>query len=205
MRTPRAPGACAARRRRQRGRQALRRGLDQRRRGRQVRHRHRQHVRVLGLGRRSLFDGFGDRPVDDARDRRRRISARCSPGFHAMDEHFRSAPFERNLPVLHRAAGDLEQQLPRRARPSRCCRTTQYLKRFPAYLQQLTMESNGKHVTLDGARVDYADRPDLLGRARHQRPAFVLPADPPGHAARSRATSSASARRSIRSATSTTC
>ena len=58
----------------------------------------------------------------------------------------------------------------------------QYLKRFPAYLQQLTMESNGKHVTLDGVHVDYADRPDLLGRAGHQRPAFVLPADPPGHA-----------------------
>ena len=60
----------------------------------------------------------------------------------------------------------------------------QYLKRFPAYLQQLTMESNGKHVTLDGDARRLRDGPDLLGRARHQRPALVLPADPPGHAAR---------------------
>ena len=58
----------------------------------------------------------------------------------------------------------------------------QYLKRFPAYLQQLTMESNGKHVTQGGERVDVGHRPDLLGRARHQRPALVLPAHPPGHA-----------------------
>lgn len=54
----------------------------------------------------------------------------------------------------------------------------QYLKRFPAYLQQLTMESNGKHVTLDGTVVDYQTGP--LGRAWHERPAQFLPADPPG-------------------------
>ena len=59
----------------------------------------------------------------------------------------------------------------------------QYLHRFPAYLQQLTMESNGKHVTLDGARVDYDTGADLLGRAGDQRPAQLLPADPPGDAA----------------------
>ena len=59
----------------------------------------------------------------------------------------------------------------------------QYLKRFPAYLQQLTMESNGKHVTLDGEARRLRHRSDLLGRAGHQRPALVLPADPPGHAA----------------------
>ena len=57
----------------------------------------------------------------------------------------------------------------------------QYLKRFPAYLQQLTMESNGKHVTLDGTPVDYDDRRGVLGRAGHQRPAQLLPAHPPGH------------------------
>ena len=45
------------------------------------------------------------------------------------------------------------------------------------------MESNGKHVTLDGEQVDYDTEPDLLGRAGHQRPALVLPVDPPGHAA----------------------
>ena len=57
----------------------------------------------------------------------------------------------------------------------------QYLKRLPAYLQQLTMESNGKHVTLDGARGRLRHRGRLLGRAGHQRPAQLLPADPPGH------------------------
>ena len=68
-------------------------------------------------------------------------------------------------------------------RRSRCLPYEQYLKRFPAYLQQLTMESNGKHVTLDGEPRRARHRPDLLGRARHERPAFVLSADPSGHAA----------------------
>jgi glucose-6-phosphate isomerase len=75
-------------------------------------------------------------------------------GFHEMDEHFRTAPLERNLPVLmgllalwYRDFFGLQTYgvMP----------YEQYLKRFPAYLQQLTMESNGKHVTLTGAHVDY--------------------------------------------------
>ncbi|HUA66198.1 MAG TPA: glucose-6-phosphate isomerase [Alphaproteobacteria bacterium] len=75
-------------------------------------------------------------------------------GFHEMDEHFRTAPFEKNLPVLMGLlnvwyTGFFDAQtvavLP----------YEQYLKRFPAYLQQLTMESNGKHVTLDGKQVTY--------------------------------------------------
>ena len=103
-------------------------------------------------------------------------------GFHAMDEHFRTAPFERNLPVLLGLLAVWYTDF-FGAQTVAVLPYDQYLKRFPAYLQQLTMESNGKHVTLDGARVDYADRPDLLGRAGHQRPALVLPADPPGHAA----------------------
>lgn len=75
-------------------------------------------------------------------------------GFHAMDEHFRTTPFDRNLPVL---MGLLAVWY----RDFFGCQTVgvmpyeQYLKRFPAYLQQLTMESNGKHVTLDGTHVDY--------------------------------------------------
>ena len=81
----------------------------------------------------------------------------------------------------------------------------QYLKRFPAYLQQLTMESNGKHVTLDGAPVDGGHGPDLLGRARHQRPALVLSAHPSGHAPDSVRFHRLSDRRSIRSARITTC
>ena len=87
-------------RRRNSGRQAFRRRLDECRKGRAVRHRHREHVRVLGLGRRPLLDGLGHWPVHDAGDRTARISARCWPDFMQMDEHFRTPPFERNLPVL---------------------------------------------------------------------------------------------------------
>jgi glucose-6-phosphate isomerase len=83
-------------------------------------------------------------------------------GFHAMDEHFRTAPLDANLPVLlgllsvwytdffgTQTAGVMPYD--------------QYLKRFPAYLQQLTMESNGKHVTLDGVTVDYRTGPVYWG------------------------------------------
>jgi glucose-6-phosphate isomerase len=75
-------------------------------------------------------------------------------GSHAMDEHFRTAPFDRNLPVLLGLLGlwyaDFFKSETVAVLPYE-----QYLKRFPAYLQQLTMESNGKHVTLDGEVVDY--------------------------------------------------
>jgi glucose-6-phosphate isomerase len=83
-------------------------------------------------------------------------------GFHAMDEHFRTAPFAANLPVLLGLltvwytdffGAQTQAVLP----------YDQYLKRFPAYLQQLTMESNGKHVTLTGERVDYATGPVYWG------------------------------------------
>ena len=83
-------------------------------------------------------------------------------GFHQVDEHFRTAPFERNLPVLmgllavwynNFFAAQTVAVLP----------YEQYLKRFPAYLQQLTMESNGKHVTWDGVAVDYDTGPIYWG------------------------------------------
>jgi glucose-6-phosphate isomerase len=83
-------------------------------------------------------------------------------GFHQMDEHFRTAPFERNLPVLmglltvwntNFLGAETVAVLP----------YEQYLKRFPAYLQQLTMESNGKHVTLEGCAVDYQTGPVYWG------------------------------------------
>ena len=83
-------------------------------------------------------------------------------GFHAMDEHFRTAPFDRNLPVLMGLltvwytdflGAETIAVLP----------YDQYLKRFPAYLQQLTMESNGKSVTLDGRRVSYQTGPIYWG------------------------------------------
>ena len=82
-----------------------------------------------------------------------------------------------------RPAGRLVRRLLRRGDASPCCPTTSTSKRFPAYLQQLTMESNGKSVTLAGDARRLRDGPDLLGRAGHQRAALVLPADPPGHAA----------------------
>jgi glucose-6-phosphate isomerase len=83
-------------------------------------------------------------------------------GFHQMDEHFRTAPFESNLPVLMGLltvwytdffGAETVAVLP----------YEQYLKRFPAYLQQLTMESNGKHVTLEGKEVDYPTGPIYWG------------------------------------------
>jgi glucose-6-phosphate isomerase len=83
-------------------------------------------------------------------------------GFHAMDQHFRMAPFERNLPVIlgllsvwynNFFGSQTVAVLP----------YDQYLKRFPAYLQQLTMESNGKHVTLGGAAVGYQTGPVYWG------------------------------------------
>jgi glucose-6-phosphate isomerase len=73
-------------------------------------------------------------------------------GFHEMDEHFRTAPFERNLPVLMGLLAVWYNDF-FGAHTVGVFPYEQYLKRFPAYLQQLTMESNGKHVTLDGDRV----------------------------------------------------
>ena len=108
-------------------------------------------------------------------------------GGHEMDEHFRSAPFEKNLPVLMGLLGvwnrnflgmDSLAVLP----------YDQRLHRFPAYLQQLEMESNGKRTTLDGAPVGYDTGAVHLGRAGLERAALVLPAAAPGHGAASRST-----------------
>src|SRR5438067_8416541 len=83
-------------------------------------------------------------------------------GFHAMDEHFRTAPFDRNLPVLLGLLSVWYRDF-FAAQTLGVMPYEQYLKRFPAYLQQLTMESNGKHVTLDGAAVDYDTGPIVWG------------------------------------------
>jgi glucose-6-phosphate isomerase len=83
-------------------------------------------------------------------------------GFHQMDEHFRTTPFERNLPVLLGLLGVWNTDF-FGAQTVAVLPYEQYLKRFPAYLQQLTMESNGKHVTLTGAQVDYATGPIYWG------------------------------------------
>ena len=83
-------------------------------------------------------------------------------GFHEMDVHFRTTPFEKNLPAL---MGLLTLWYTDffDAQTVAVLPYEQYLKRFPAYLQQLTMESNGKHVTLDGRQVDYATGPVYWG------------------------------------------
>jgi glucose-6-phosphate isomerase len=83
-------------------------------------------------------------------------------GFHAVDEHFRTAPFERNLPVLMGLLGVWYSDF-FGAQTVAVLPYEQYLKRFPAYLQQLTMESNGKHVTLAGTQVDYDTGPIYWG------------------------------------------
>ena len=99
-----------------------------------------------------------------------------------MDEHFRTAPLEQNLPIVLGLLGvwyasvlgaDTHAVLP----------YEQHLQRLPAYLQQLDMESNGKRVDRDGRPVDWQTGTDRLGRAGHQRPARVLSAAAPGHAA----------------------
>jgi glucose-6-phosphate isomerase len=83
-------------------------------------------------------------------------------GFHAIDEHFRTAPFEHNLPVLMGLLAVWYADF-FHAETVAVLPYDQYLKRFPAYLQQLTMESNGKSVTLDGQRVDYQTGPIYWG------------------------------------------
>ena len=83
-------------------------------------------------------------------------------GFHAMDEHFRTTPLEKNLPVIMGLLGVWYNDF-FGAETVAVLPYEQYLKRFPAYLQQLTMESNGKHVTVEGATVDYDTGPIYWG------------------------------------------
>ncbi len=83
-------------------------------------------------------------------------------GFHQMDEHFRAAPFERNLPVLLGLLAVWYNDF-FGAQTVAVLPYEQYLKRFPAYLQQLTMESNGKHVTMEGKKVTHATGPIYWG------------------------------------------
>jgi glucose-6-phosphate isomerase len=87
---------------------------------------------------------------------------RLLTGFHEMDVHFRTAPFERNLPVILGLLAIYNNNF-LGAQSVAVLPYEQYLKRFPAYLQQLTMESNGKHVTLDGTKVEYQTGPVYWG------------------------------------------
>ena len=166
-----------------RGPQALRRGVHGDRRGEEVRHRSEQHVRLLGLGRRPLLALERHRPAHRAASIGMDNFEELLAGGHAMDEHFRTAPLEKNLPVVLGLLGVWYIELLRRRRRTPSCPTTSTCSRFAAYFQQGDMESNGKRVDRDGQFIeDYTTGPDRLGRAGHQRAARLLPAHPPGHA-----------------------
>ena len=141
--------------------QAFCRAIDQHRGGAQVRHRHGRDVRFLGLGWRpySMDSAIGLSTMiaigpDGFRD--------MLAGFHAMDEHFRTAPPERNLPLL---MGLLTVWYNNffGAQTLGVMPYSSHMRRFPAYLQQLQMESNGKHVDLHSQPRERADRSDHLG------------------------------------------
>ena len=112
------------------------------------------------------------------------LRASCSTARTQMDEHFRTAPIDDNLPFTLGLLGVWYVELPRRARRYAVLPYDQYLLRLPAYLQQLDMESNGKRVDREG-RVGRLRRPGPIvwGEPGHQRAARVLSADSPGHAA----------------------
>ena len=192
-------------RRRARGREALRRRVDQRRGGAEVRDRHREHVRVLGLGRRTLFDGIGDRPVDDDRDRSRafpRDARRLRTRWTSTSARRRSSRTCRRCwgcSALWYADFFDAQTI---ARPALRASIS---KRFPAYLQQL--DDGEQRQARDARRRArrLRDRADLLGRAGHERPALVLPADSPGHEAHPVRLHRLLRSRSTRSAITTIC
>ena len=107
-------------------------------------------------------------------------SATCWPARTRWTCTSSEAPLDKNMPVLLGLIGFWNRQFLGCASVS-IAPYHQDLNRFPAYLQQLDMESNGKRVTRDGQPVDTADLPGDLGRLRHQRPARLLPAAAPGH------------------------
>ena len=110
-------------------------------------------------------------------------------GARAMDEHFAAAPIEKNLPMLLGLLDVWYRNFHGFA--SRSVAPYHHgLKRLPAYLQQLEMESNGKRVDREGRALPYRDQPGGLGRAGHQWPACLLPDAAPGHATRFRSSSS---------------
>ncbi len=174
--------AGAGTRRRGRG-PPLRGRLHQRARGAALRDRAGEHVRVLGLGRRPLLAVVVDRPAGGAR-RRRRPLRRAAGGRRRRWTSISARRRRRgNLPMLLGLLGIWNANF-LGAHTQAVLPYDQSLRRLPAYLQQLDMESNGKGVNRDGEPRRCRHRPDRVGRARHQRPARLLPAASPGHAAR---------------------
>ena len=160
-----ARGAALVRRRaRQRGgrRPALRGGHDEPRGGGGVRHPARAHVRLLGLGRRALFAVVGGRALDRARDRRRRVPRAAGRG--ARDGRALPARSVReNLPVLLALLGVWYRDV-LGAQTTALIPYDHYLARFPDFLQQLDMESNGKRVRRDGSDVARPTGPVVWGQ-----------------------------------------
>src|SRR4029453_15555759 len=153
--------AGGSRGRRKGGRQALCCGVDKCGGSGEVRHRYSQHVRVWDWvgGRYSMDSAIGlSTMIAIGPDNFRSML----DGFHQMDEHFRTTPFEQNLPVLMGLLALWYNDF-FGAQTVAVLPYEQYLKRFPAYLQQLTMESNGKHVTLDGQPVGVPTGPIYWG------------------------------------------
>jgi glucose-6-phosphate isomerase len=142
--TARAWSLRTTRRRAGRG-QALCRRVDQRRRRIPIRHRHRQHVRFLGLGRRALLHGLGHRPVDHDCHRTRELS--CDARRLSRHGPALSQRTVRAEPARAHGHADVWNTNFLDAQTVAVLPYDQYLNRFPAYLQQLTMESNGKQVT----------------------------------------------------------
>ena len=173
---------AGARRRSKSRREAFRGRLHERRGSGEVRHRYRQHVRVLGLGRRPLLHGLGDRSLDDDRDRPGQFPRHAGRLARRWTSTSAPRPSSGTCPCSWAFWPSGTTTFSAR-KPSAVLPYEQYLKRFPAYLQQLTMESNGKHVTLDGQEGGPSDRSGLLGRAGDQRPALVLSVDPSGNEA----------------------
>ena len=125
-----------------------------------------EHVRVLGLGGRPVLDRLGDRPVADDRDRSRARSREMLAGFHTIDEHFRTAPFERNLPVLHGPARRLVPQLLRRADPGHPAVQPVPRRGSPPTCSSSTWRSNGKSVDPGRRAGRLRHRSDRVGRRR---------------------------------------
>ncbi len=142
-------------------RQTLRGRLDQRRRGQEIRHRHPNMFEFWDWvgGRYSYDSAIGlSLMIAIGPDQFREMLA----GFHAMDEHFRTTPFEQNLPVILGLIGVWYNNF-FAAQTLAVLPYDQYLFRLSSYLEQLDMESNGKHVDLDGRRVDYQTGPIVWG------------------------------------------
>ena len=165
-------------RRREIGGEALRRRLHERGRGGPLRHRHEQHVRVLGLGRRPLFHGRRDRPLHHARGGPGPLpghARRLPPDGRALPHRaLRAQPARAHGPARH-----LEHELPgRRDRGRAALRAVpEAVPRLPA-ADDHGEQREARHAGGDRGRL--RDEPRLLGRAGNQRPALLLPAHPPG-------------------------